>query len=748
MKVHGPLTIAGKEVVSSLPVTDLFTGREVFNSSDNTVYIYYGATWNAITGGGGGAVSSVFGRTGAVIAVSGDYDADEIDDAATTNKFATAAQLAAIATNTSDISTNATAIATKITDPMTTNGDLIYQAGGVPARLGIGTDGQVLTLSSGLPTWQNATGGFTDPMTTRGDIIIRDSSNTTNRLAVGTNGQVLKADGTDIAYGLISNNSIDASAAIDVTKLAAMPASRAVVSDGSGYISASSVTETELEYVSGVTSAIQTQIDDIINTPKTYSIAETTITTASISHWNNATGISIIAGPSYVHSRREGDCLHIIAGYSFTGTGTDSGAFTCDLSFLMSGLTPNMTTSSHYLDTCISFDSGPNTFVVLGIGFQHSGTGTGIVTFYKSSGTQLLGTDVPGDFSFLFFDITIPITEWSASEALDPLTTDGDLVYYDSGVTRLAAGGEAQVLTISSGLPVWATPASGFADPMTTRGDLIYKDASNVTTRLPVGTSSQLLQSDGTDIAWTSPSFAASVLTSGTLADARVAASNVTQHQASLTITESQISDLGAYITGITGEPLSDLSDVTITSIAANEILQWNGSAWINQTFAEAGIGSGDGDVTGPGSSTDNAIARFDSTTGKIIQNSSATIDDSGNLSAANIAATGQIGSAINDAGNSGTSKTIDWDDGNVQFVDMTGNVTFTLSNPVSGNAYTLILKQDATGSRTATWPAAVQWPGGTAPTLSTAANSIDVITLVYNGLDTEYYANSVLDMQ
>ena len=38
-------------------------------------------------------------------------------------------------------------------------------------------------------------------------------------------------------------------------------------------------------------------------------------------------------------------------------------------------------------------------------------------------------------------------------------------------------------------------------------------------------------------------------------------------------------------------------------------------------------------DVTGAASSTDNALARFDGTTGKLIQNSSATLDDSGNLS-------------------------------------------------------------------------------------------------------------------
>jgi len=47
---------------------------------------------------------------------------------------------------------------------------------------------------------------------------------------------------------------------------------------------------------------------------------------------------------------------------------------------------------------------------------------------------------------------------------------------------------------------------------------------------------------------------------------------------------------------------------------------------------------AGAGNVSGPASATDNAIARFDTTTGKLIQNSGATIDDSGNLSA-----TGQL---------------------------------------------------------------------------------------------------------
>lgn len=43
--------------------------------------------------------------------------------------------------------------------------------------------------------------------------------------------------------------------------------------------------------------------------------------------------------------------------------------------------------------------------------------------------------------------------------------------------------------------------------------------------------------------------------------------------------------------------------------------------------------GSGSGDVTGPSSATDNAITRFDSTTGKIIQNSVGILSDTGALS-------------------------------------------------------------------------------------------------------------------
>lgn len=90
------------------------------------------------------------------------------------------------------------------------------------------------------------------------------------------------------------------------------------------------------------------------------------------------------------------------------------------------------------------------------------------------------------------------------------------------------------------------------------------------------------------------------------------------------------------------------------------------------------------------------------------------------------------------------TSTTIDWANGyNVKLAMNTNITTLTLNNPREGERYFLILTQDATGSRTISWPAAVKWPGGTAPTLG-GANVIDVVALMYDG--TNYlgeFANS-----
>ena len=75
---------------------------------------------------------------------------------------------------------------------------------------------------------------------------------------------------------------------------------------------------------------------------------------------------------------------------------------------------------------------------------------------------------------------------------------------------------------------------------------------------------------------------------------------------------------------------------------------------------------------------------------------------------------------------------TLDIENGNVFHNTLTGNVTFTFSNPIASDdmtSFTLILRQDGTGGRTVTWPASVDWAGGTAPTLVTTASSVSILT-------------------
>ena len=77
-----------------------------------------------------------------------------------------------------------------LVNPMTTLGDVITGiAAGVPARLGIGAAGQVLTVVAGVPAWAPAPGS--NPMTTLGDMIVGGAAGVESRLGIGATAQVL-----------------------------------------------------------------------------------------------------------------------------------------------------------------------------------------------------------------------------------------------------------------------------------------------------------------------------------------------------------------------------------------------------------------------------------------------------------------------------------------------------------------------------------------------------------------------------
>ena len=90
-------------------------------------------------------------------------------------------------------------------------------------------------------------------------------------------------------------------------------------------------------------------------------------------------------------------------------------------------------------------------------------------------------------------------------------------------------------------------------------------------------------------------------------------------------------------ITSGTGSP-----EGAVSAPVGSEYHRTDGSTGTTLYIKESGTGNtgwvavassgGTGDVVGPASATDNAVARFDSTTGKLIQNSVVTISDTGDI--------------------------------------------------------------------------------------------------------------------
>lgn len=172
------------------------------------------------------------------------------------------------------------------------------------------------------------------------------------------------------------------------------------------------------------------------------------------------------------------------------------------------------------------------------------------------------------------------------------------------------------------------------------------------------------------------------------------------------TLTAPKFADLG-YIADANGNELIILD--TVTS-AVNEV-----------TFANAATGN-DPNFTASGGDTNVGIKLTTKGTGKITTVGSVNHGDY------------NVYFTETDNGNSSTADTIDWTKSNHQKSTLTGNCTYTFTAPNGPSHLTLKVIQDGTGSRTVTWPSAVHWSGGTAPTLTTTASKVDVITFYYDG--------------
>jgi hypothetical protein len=81
--------------------------------------------------------------------------------------------------------------------------------------------------------------------------------------------------------------------------------------------------------------------------------------------------------------------------------------------------------------------------------------------------------------------------------------------------------------------------------------------------------------------------------------------------------------------TGAVTLALDDLDDVDAATPANGDVLTWNDSAGAWEPAAGGGGGGGSGDVVGPASSTDNRVALFDGTSGKLLKQAGKTFNES-----------------------------------------------------------------------------------------------------------------------
>ena len=82
----------------------------------------------------------------------------------------------------------------------------------------------------------------------------------------------------------------------------------------------------------------------------------------------------------------------------------------------------------------------------------------------------------------------------------------------------------------------------------------------------------------------------------------------------------------------------------------------------------------------------------------------------------------------------------IDCETGNFFSKTISANTTFTFSNPpASGTGYGFVFKLTVSGTRTVTWPASVDWAGGTAPDAPASGETDILCFITYDGGTTWY---------
>lgn len=331
-----------------------------------------------------------------------------------------------------------------------------------------------------------------------------------------------------------------------------------------------------------------------------------------------------------------------------------------------------------------------------------------------------------------------------------------------------AASSATAAATSATNAASSATSASSSASTATTQASAASTSASNAATSATNAANSATTATTQATNASNSASAAATSATNAATS-ASNAASSATSAQAAQTAAEAAYDNFDdRYLGAKSSDPTLDndgnalITGALYFNTTAGEMRVYSGSAWIaaylpsssyvtintTQTLTNKTISVDDNTVSGIAASSfvlsngsgniDGSAAQKAIPTGTVVGTSDTQTLTNKTIEAGTFTNgyTEEVATA-----NTGTAYTISLANGSVQILTLTGNCTFTFPTATSGQSFILLLKQDGTGSRTVTWPAAVKWPGGTAPTITATASKLDKYIFTSDG--TNWYGSN-----